>query len=120
MACSAEANGTTINCACDSCGISYNSQTKKYQVLCCGIWYELDMKFDFQDPDNPPRPGHLIVDIPSASLLEAMQFLDRADPGKLRLDASFTDLKKRVSLKGNAPVEELARKLLSGGAAKAE
>ena len=113
MACKAEANGATVDCVCNDCGISYNSQTKKYTVLCCGVWYDMDLKADFEDPDDPPKPGHLIVDI-NATILEAMQFLDRAAPGKLRIDASFTDLKKRVRLKANAPVDELAKRLMAG------
>lgn len=111
MACTVEANGTTLTCACNGCGISYNHSTKKYHILCCGSITEMSSRFDPGDPDDRPPPGHIDVDINGATLLEAMQLIDRSAPGKLRVEGSFAELGKTVKLKGRNTVEHLGREL---------
>ena len=114
MACNATANGATLDCVCDGCGLTYNYDTKTYTALCCGAVVSWTSKLEVDDPDEPPRPGHVAVDISGLTLLQAMQLLDKSDPGKLNVDAPFAELNRAVKLEGNAPVEELARQLKSG------
>lgn len=63
------------------------------------------------DPTNPPRPHHIMVDFAGLTLLQAAQVLDRAVPGKVRIDASLQELQKPVTLKANRPLSELIEKL---------
>src|SRR5262249_14719495 len=108
MACSAEANGTTITCACAGCGIAYNHSTRKYHILCCRTITEIDAKL-VSDPG--PRRPIIEVDLSHVTLLEAAQLLDRVVPGKIKVNGSLNRFKKRVTLKTKKPMSELIKKL---------
>jgi len=107
--CTAEANGATVECSCDGCGICYNHDTKEYTTLCCG--QISTVKVASQVVKNPPKPGHLIVDFVGITLLQAAQMVERSAPGHVRLDGSLQGLEKRVSLKANLPLPEILAKL---------
>ena len=109
--CTVEANGTTLTCACGGCGISYNHDTKKYHLLCCGTITEMSAKNQADDPVNPPKRGQIIVDFAGLTVLEAAQLLDRAAPGKIRVDSSLQQLRKRITFKANQPLAKLTKKL---------
>lgn len=109
--CTVEANGTTVTCGCSGCGISYNHETKKYHILCCGTIFEMSAKNQTDDPTNPPKRNHVMVDFAGLTLLEAAQLLDRAAPGKIRVNASLQRLRKRITLKANQPLVTLIKKL---------
>lgn len=111
MACTVEANGTTVTCGCSGCGIVYNHGSGKYHILCCGSITEMDVKNPTDDPNNPPKPGHIIVDFAGITLLEAARLLDKAVPDKIRINGSFKQLQKQVTFKANQPLEKLTKKL---------
>jgi hypothetical protein len=109
--CTVEVNGTTLTCACSGCGIAYNHDTKKYNILCCGTITEMSAKNQTGDPTNPPKPGHLMVDFANVTVLEAAQVLERAAPGKIGINSSLKRLERRITLKANQPPATLAKKL---------
>ncbi len=115
--CTAEANGTTLTCACEGCGILYNHATGKYTVLCCGAISEFKMKAE-QQPDPPKRPKDLIdIDLVGCTRLEAARLLGGQFPGKIELDSSLESLEKRVTFKGTFTLAELTKKLALRGRA---
>src|SRR5436853_3846692 len=109
--CTVEANGTTVTCGCSGCGIAYSHDTKKYHILCCGTIFEMDARNQADDPANPPKRNHIMVDLAGVTLLEAAQLLDRAAPGQIGINASLRQLRKRVTLKANQPLVTLTKKL---------
>lgn len=111
MACNVEANGTTLTCACSGCGIAYNHSTKKYTILCCGSITTLDVKRQTDDPNTPPKPDHIIVDFENITVLEAAQLIDHAVPDRIKINAAFKQLRKKITLEGNLPLDKLAKKL---------
>ncbi len=111
MACNVEANGTTLSCGCSGCGIVYNHGTKKYHILCCGTITEMSAKNQTDDPTNPPKPNHIMVDFAGITLLEAAQLLDKSLPGKIRVNASVKQLQKQVTFKANLTLDKLTKKL---------
>ena len=106
--CTAEANGFSVECSCEGCGVAYNHDEKKYYVLCCG---QISTFTVSQQVSDPPPKHHIIVDFVNITVLQAAQLLEQASPGKVRLDGLLRDLQKRVSLKGSHPVPELLHKL---------
>ena len=113
--CTAEANGFSVECSCEGCGVAYNHDDKKYYVLCCGQISTFTVSEQVSDP-NPPPKHHISVDLVNVTLLQAAQLLDQASPGKVRLDGLLADLQKRVSFKGRHSVPDLVHKLGLGSA----
>jgi hypothetical protein len=109
--CTVEANGTTLTCGCSGCGIAYNHDAKKYYILCCGSITEMSAKNQTDDPTNPPKRGHLMVDFSDLTVLEAAQLLERAQPGKVAINSSLKRLRRRITLKANQPLAALTKKL---------
>jgi hypothetical protein len=109
MTCKAEVNGTTLECSCNGCGISYDGG--KYTTLCCGNINTFSVKNQADDPIDPPKPNHIMVDFAGLTLLEAAQILDRAAPGEIMLNDSLQHLQKRITLKANQPLVKLINKL---------
>lgn len=108
MACTVEANGVTLTCACSGCGIAYNHSTKKYHILCCGTITETTLSVQVKDP-VPDRPGHVSLDLAGVTLLQAAQLLDIVAPGKGLLPTSAVKgLARKVSMKGTMTLGEFA------------
>jgi hypothetical protein len=111
MACNVEVNGTTIHCACDGCGAAYNHSTKTYHISCCGGFFQMSRKASTEDPPTPPTPNHVTVDFARMTLLQVAQLLDEAAPGKISVTGPFKKLGKRISLKGNRPLDAFTKEL---------
>lgn len=63
------------------------------------------------EPPNPPPRHHLQVDLAGCTRLEAAQLLQRAAPGRIKIDASLDALEKRVTFKATMPLADLSKKL---------
>jgi hypothetical protein len=78
----------------------------------------MSAKNQTDDPGNPPRPHHIIVDFVGVTLLQAAQVLDRAAPGKIKINSTLQRLQKTVRLKANLPLATIAKKLGLGSLSK--